>query len=203
MSWAGGTWQTFQLQFSVQDLSVLSNSIIIVFNIAQHNAITDHRAVPAPLLVLAVRSFINKHCSLLCSHISSLQSRGKVPHWELQESNLQLNWFHLLPCIQSSARNTAEIMGNSRTQANTETYSLQSISGQMHQRTTVHCEQLTSDMLDSNLFHNGFRDRAAGVTLCFRPEILVLWKSKKEKWKEKNSHQSTSYSCTNVSSHVS
>lgn len=66
-----------------------------------------------------------------------------------------------------------------------ETYPLQGISEQVHKRTTGHGEPLTSVMFESNLFHDRFRDRAVLVTLCFRPEVLALQKSKKEKGERK------------------
>lgn len=52
-------------------------------------------------------------------------------------------------------------------------------------RTTGHYEPLSSVTFQSNLFHDGFKDRAALVTLCFRPEVLALKKSKKEKSERK------------------
>lgn len=123
---------------------------------------TDHRAVPIPLLVLAVCSFINKHCSLLHSYISSLQSpKGKRHTESCKEAACNLTGsihFLVFRAVPGTLQNFWEIQEGHQP---TQTSSLQSISGQVYQRTTAHCEQLTSDMFDSNLFHNGFRDSSS------------------------------------------
>lgn len=145
---------------------------------------TDHRAVPIPLLVLAVCSFINKHCSLLHSYISSLQSpKGKRHTESCKEAACNLTGsihFLVFRAVPGTLQNFWEIQeGHQPTQIS----SLQSISGQVYQRTTAHCEQLQTCLtLTCSIMDSG---TAAPVTLCFRAEILVLWKNKKEKCERK------------------